>query len=304
VGNLKSLKEFIFTNFSEWNLYEQENLLGLCYELLPHLHVAGYTPEPFFDNSTIFMLSCLSSDALEEISTPCTLQLRHLALDSLKIVPAHVSLPQVQQLYLMGHPQNLNPLPAGRFPSLSELNVNKTNFEKLMHIVGNDLGHQLKALRVSFNSEAPPLQLDQLLDACPNLSELCMESITEIQSAAELRPDTLGHLRILRSKKINMQPGLMLQILQMAPKLSALDFGSDMLDLADLELLAELVEQGVCLRHLERLEVTLVPRDNNVSEQWQRQLDLLIITCSTHCKQLHEVDVKDFLLVLMKLLNL
>jgi hypothetical protein len=157
---------------------------------------------------------------------------------------------------------------------------------------------------VSFNSEAPPLQLDQLLDACPNLSELCMESNTEIQSAAELRPDTLGHLRILRSKKINMQPGLMLQILQMAPKLSALDFGSDMLDLADLEMLAELVEQGVCLRHLERLEVTLVPRDNNVSEQWQRQLDLLIITCSTHCKQLHEVDVKDFLLVLMKLLNL
>jgi hypothetical protein len=302
VRKLKSLQEFIFTNFTEWNLIEQENLLGMCYELLPHLHVVAYTPEPFFDNTTIYLLSCLSSEALEEVSKPCTLQLRHLALETLNSVPAHVSLPQVQQLYLVRHPRDLNPLFASRFPSLTELNMHETNNKRLMNIVGHGLGQQLKALRVSFNEKALALQLDKVLDVCPNLSELFVER-TEIQSAAELRPDTLGHLRILHSKRVKMQPSLLLQLLRLAPELRAVELQSDILVLADLEELTEMVEEGACLRHLERLEVALVPTATNFTEQWQRQLDMLIVSCSTHCEQLREFNVNKFLIFQMNLNN-
>lgn len=49
--------------------------------------------------------------------------------------------------------------------------------ESLMLVVGHDVGHQLQTLRVICNTNDnpnPPLLLDELLAACPNLSVLCL----------------------------------------------------------------------------------------------------------------------------------
>jgi hypothetical protein len=53
-----------------------------------------------------------------------TLQLRHLALITLIGIPEYVALPEVQVLYLRApRDEDETPLSPGRFPKLSELNV-------------------------------------------------------------------------------------------------------------------------------------------------------------------------------------
>lgn len=63
----------------------------------------------------------------------------------------------------------------GRFPKLVELNINNLEDSiKLMLLVGNGVGLQLQTLRARFLYSREILQLDKLLVACPNLSELCL----------------------------------------------------------------------------------------------------------------------------------
>jgi hypothetical protein len=288
---LKSLEEFIFPRQSD---VVGPEILGLLYELLPNLHVAAFKPAvPFVFKTNVFRRCRLSMSALEEISSPRTLQLHHLVRRSLHGIPEHVSLPQVRELFLLFDGLHLNPVPADRFPNLTALFVRIPRHQHLMCIVGHGLGRKLHTLRVTLSHKSEALQVDELLDACPNLSELSMESFF-MQSAEELRPDTLGRLRILRVQVDcsnrsggNLQPGLVLQLLRSAPELRALELDSDMLDLTDMELLAELVERDGGLRHLERLSFSgRIPRDS------KDQIDQLVISCSTHCKQLREVVTK------------
>jgi hypothetical protein len=206
-----------------------------CYELLPHLHVTGIEPEPF-SNVDLSILADMSAAALKGITIPHTLQLHHLVLDTLVGIPEHVALPEVRVLYLR-KPEVEIQLPQGRFPKLTELNMDETNNEKLMSIVGHGVGQHLHTLRISFHNymsddELLPLQLDKVLAACPNLYELCINAVG-LQCAAKLRPDTLRQLQILRIsscfRQCWVQSGTVPQLLLLAPKLRIVEIASNLL---------------------------------------------------------------------------
>lgn len=299
---LTLLEELIFNIFDfPW----QRDLLCKTYKLLPHLHVAGMKPAEPFSRDTVAW-SEVSSMALDEISSTssCTLQLHHLArltLDYGEIrITEFISLPEVLVLYLLywSYDEEM-PLFPGHFPKLTELNMVDSVGANLMQIIGHGVGQQLLTLRVCFPIEVyrslgAPLQLDEVLGACPNLSELCMD-VKGVDSATELQPDSLHQLRVLRiysEKWENLQTGLVMQLLRLAPNLCTVELTSAMLEVEDLEHLAELVEQRACLQQLEQLQVTLVTKATNFTEL-KLALDVFIISCSKHCKQLRQVVVAE-----------
>jgi hypothetical protein len=296
---LTCFEEFIFTDSVISFYYCEDSLLGFIYKLLPHLHVAAVKPESFFNRNTM-RLRDMCSNALYLITAPCTLQLRHLALNTLEDIPdVPIALPEVRVLYLSNRPDyEVQLLIPGRFPKLSELNTVHLNRENLMAIVGHGVGQQLQILRVCFRhgrycSFEALDQFDEVLDACPNLSELCM-AVKGVHSVIDLRPETLHKLRVLRmfsENWENLQPGLVMQLLRLAPNLRTVEITSAMLEEEDLEQLADLVEQRACLRHLERLQISLVTTATNFTGKWKYHLDVFIITCCSHCEQLNEVVV-------------
>jgi hypothetical protein len=294
LSKLNSLEELISV---AGLCYEgQDDLLGPCYELLPHLHVAAIKPEPFFFYG-FGIMSILSSEALLKISTPHTLQLHHLVLRTLNGVPEHVALPEVRVLYLC-EPEDEMQLPPGRFPKLTELNMIYTDGENLTRVVGHGVGQHLQTLRVSFGRYAFALQLDDVLAACPNLSELCINTVS-LHCAGELRPDTLRQLQILRIcsyfRKNMVQPGHLPELLRLAPNLRLVELPSELLSNEDLKQLTELVEQRACLRHLERLRFSMIFQGTNFTEQLIQLVDLFIVSCSKHCEQFSELVVGNYL---------
>jgi hypothetical protein len=174
----------------------EPNFLRYCYELLPHLHINVLTPVPF-NNEDLWRHVEDCRMALRGITTP--LKLHHLALYTLNEIPENVALPELRMLYLgdCGNPAEMQ-LPAGRLPKLTELTLFNLYNETLMHqVVAHGVGRQLQTLRVSFYDNSVALRLDEVLDACPNLTELCLDG-KDLQSAGELRPETCRQLRILR----------------------------------------------------------------------------------------------------------
>jgi hypothetical protein len=255
-----------------------------------------------FSNVDLIILADVSAVALKRITMPHTLQLHHLVLDTLIGIPHYVALPEVRVLYLR-KPEVETQLPQGRFPKLSELNMDETNNEKLMCVVGHGVGQYLQTLRISFcrcrsDDELQPLQLDKMLAACPNLSELCVKTVG-LQCAGRLRPDTLRQLRILRIcchfGKGMAQQGNVPQLLFLAPNLSHVELASDLLSNEDLMQLTELVEQRACLRHLEQLRFSIIYQGTNYTQQLIRLADLFVISCSNHCERLREVVVGNYL---------
>jgi hypothetical protein len=293
---LTSLEEFIY-DVDIWN----SSLLASTYRLLPHLHVAAIKPEPIYTSKT-GTLSDVCSIALEEIRSRCTLHLHHLALPNLYQLPRHVALPEVRVLYLLGSLDSrwdeFEELPFVHLPRLAELYLEgANNYTVLKYIVVHGFGQQLQTLRVSvpyYNHSLEKLPLDEVLAACPNLTELSV-TVRGLESATELRPDTLRCLSILRIEFIpsnenftrNWQPGLVLQVLRLAPELRCVEICSDMLQTDDLEILKELVEERACLRHLQRLLIC-VYAETPISK---KLLDLFVISCCNHCEQLSEVFV-------------
>jgi hypothetical protein len=87
------------------------------------------------------------------------------------------------------------------------------------------------------------------------------------------------------------QPGLVLQLLRLAPELRCVEICSDMLETNDWEILTELVEERACLCHLQRLLVCVYPEAANFTKQFKKLLDLYVISCCNHCDQLREVIV-------------
>jgi hypothetical protein len=294
---LNLLREFFFEH--RLNLH-WISVLGWCFKELLQLHAVGQKPDKFVEDQRRF--ARLNSSALSSISSfssPCTLNLRWLAVSRLRIL-MHVMLPELEVLSLNDNDSSLTSftcLDRIHLAKLTQLDVVETGNETLMSVVGH-FGHQLSTLRFQFQTSGGVLQLDRVLTACPKLSELDMD-VVEIQSATDLLPGTLRCLKVLRLRvhhygDDDVQPGLVLQLLRLAPNLRTIElFGFHrLMSVDDLLALIELVERGACMCHLQRLQVSLHPAAINYIDL-RDFLDLLIISCGVHCKQLREVIVGD-----------
>jgi hypothetical protein len=300
---LSSLREFLFPLYSQLHYLNgprRQDLLELSFELLPHLHAAAYNEKTSRAGNALTVLSTLTSRILRRITVPLTLQLRLLALKTLKIVPKHVHLPEVRVLYLdhQNHPNyKADPIAPDRFPNLTELSVYYTDEQTLMSVVGQGAGLKLRSLSIGLNGGMK--RLDSLLEACPGLRELYLNVPANLQSASRLRPDTLQKLQELRisclflSAEAHQSAGqLMLEILRLAPKLRSVTLSMVPMAEKDLQELAELAIQGTCLRQLESFEFYRKTSDEFTSAEENRIRDEAIVALGTHCERL-----KDFLFV-------
>lgn len=289
LSKLKSLQEFIF--YDESTEHAQEERLGLCFELLPQLHVSSYKPTPHL---YLLELSWLTSQALSDIEAPCSLQVRHLALHSTRFVPRHVALPELQVLFLV---EPLDGTLLLNFSNLSELNLRKTDKQNLLLVLGH-VGRQLQTLRfnVYFNSAQldSGIELDRVLKACPNLSELSCSSTLSPWCASELRPDNLRRLRrvSLDTASNYVRSGIVLQLLRLAPELRFIRLAWAKLSVEDLRALDELARQRTCMRNLEDFAVTLDARDTTDLEK--QLIAKALTSCVAHCDQLKNVSLVYF----------
>jgi len=279
--HLSSLQEFLFSRSREHS--DLVHQIGVCLELLPHLHAVAFIPMP---NSLLERdITC----ALSRIQRPCTLQLRHLLLVTMDNIPEHVSLPEVQVLHVMSMCFLYLQL-RHYLPKLRELNWTVSIQDHLLALLGY-FQHQLQTLR--FGIFRGTLHLDRVLNVCPNLSELCVATSVSVQGTLEMRPDTLSKLQTLHlrlSSDVMPSPGLLLQFLRLAPELRTVNCSSAMLDDQDLKELAELAKEGTCMQHLQQL--TLKFRAQNSEQDISRNLlDAALISCSIHCPRLKHLNV-------------
>jgi hypothetical protein len=137
---LKSLLEFFFY-YHQRDAKITVQQMGLCFKWLPHLHAVAFklTPHSYYKK-----FSKQAGQALSEMKCPGTLQLRHL---SVRNIPQHVQLPELQMLHLTKCSDDFQ-LPPGHFPKLSELYWVDSSVESLIVVFGL-LGHQLHSLRFS-----------------------------------------------------------------------------------------------------------------------------------------------------------
>lgn len=251
---LENLQEFVFVSIStpEVNI----NWFLIILEFLPHLHIVGGRCD---DKITYCLMLNVLGDAmgcvLSAVHCPLTLQLRLLVLNCLSSIPEHVLLPEVEVLFLFNFfdPRHLIPL-TGRFTKLSKLIIYCMGPDELMRILGH-FGRQLQTLRLNLVNQA--VQLDKVLDACPNLSELEL-TCSGLKSASQLRPDTVRHVQILCIDVSEgcMQPGLLVQLLKLTPKLRSLKLFYTHLDednIQDLTELVELAQQQLILQRLQKI---------------------------------------------------
>lgn len=268
--------------------YVELRWLELCWEVLPHLHVAGNRGNRFRFHDLMMVLGECTGETLATIRTTRTLQLRHLVLRSLVFIPDAVSLPEVEVLFLIEPWHSI--ILTGRFTKLSELNTYGTSADELMRIVGH-VGRQLQTLRASLSDV---VQLDELLQACPNLSELDLAS-GGLQKASELQPDTVRRLRLLYigflpSTLGTVQPGLLVQLLKSAPKVRTLQFSFSRLDSDHVQELTELVnlaQQRLVLRWLQETSIKLDAKNCIITESQRHFLGQVAYKLVMHCPRLY-----------------
>jgi hypothetical protein len=285
---LSSLQEFLFSN-----ILEQVSVIRLCMELLPHLHTIAIklTPHSYsLHKNDLHIIG--NAFALPYNYAPRILQLRHLAIEKIHEVSAHVmSLPELQALYL-GSDFEMHPWFVGGLPNLTELYLSSAWEEDLMPVLVH-VGRQLQVLHLEIR---PDLELDRLLNACPNLSELKIISDRSLGCWSECQPDTLKHLKKLvleiycgHDKDYTMQ-GLLLQILGLALELQSIDLRLIMLHDEDWKEWAALAEKGTCMQNLQEIKIRY-DKYFHLSQQSKRLLDEVFASCSINCPQLQLFSV-------------
>jgi hypothetical protein len=268
---LALLEKFLFNDISE------ELVIRQCLELLPHLHVIGCTLVAIQFSDDVSDDFMKMGDALSQISSPCTLQLRQLALYNTNQVLENISLPELQVLELSGSIA-MHPWLAGGLPKLSELYVNNMHQDTLMLLLGL-VGRQLQMLLVDFE-DLP--RLDLVLAACPTLSQLHVYTKKGPQHTSLLQP--LKHLQAFKFyvSRGYLEPGLLLQILRLAPELRSIELRSVRFD-EDWEALAELAKEGTCMQHLEVINIECRAR---FTRHEKRVLAEARDSCCINCPQL------------------
>jgi hypothetical protein len=278
---LRFLEQFLFSETTE------ELVLTDFFNLLPDLHVIGYTLDaiPFSTDSDFSDDLLDMGNALCQMDAPFTLQLRQLALYDTNQVLENVSLPELKVLELFGTIA-MHPWLDGGLPKLTELYAGNMDQDTLMPVLGH-VGRQLQVLLVDI-PELPRLNL--VLDACPNLTQLQIYTKKGPQHMSQLRPDTLKHVKsvIFHVSRGYFEPGLLLQYLSLAPELRSIDLRSVGFD-EDWEALAELAEEGTCMRHLETIRIQCMAR---LTRHEQHHLAEARISCSINCPQLKIFSVE------------
>lgn len=98
LAKLKLFKEFYFTPAGD--TFVRRALVDMCFEILPHLNVAGNKPKIFWATAA-FSLCAVTTEALYRLEDPCgALKLRQVALTTLNSVPRFVEMPELVMLYL------------------------------------------------------------------------------------------------------------------------------------------------------------------------------------------------------------
>jgi len=189
LSKLSSLEEFIF--YEPDRSSQQVPQMRLCLQLLPQLQVAGGCSDPM--RCQLQLLGLLTGRALSGLTGPHTLQLRRLELTSLTDVPQNVHLPQLQLLYLSKPGASIQSDIGVRFPKMSELGLFAISDFELLRILGH-VGRRLQKLRLSSGST---VDVDRVLEVCPNLSELDVH-VYGVHAADRVRSDTVRRLRTLR----------------------------------------------------------------------------------------------------------
>jgi hypothetical protein len=281
---LKSLEKFLFRNM-------QDQLIRECLELLPQLHeIATEAMAPGYHR----VMNVVMARVFSTIATPCTLQLRCLELDSIYQLRGQVSLPELQVLVLWD-PLQMHQLFAGGLPKLSELHLKKTDEDTLLLVLSH-VGRQLRTLKFTVFDDyernfGRAVLLDRVLHACPNLSELYVKS-TEYRAvkASQLQPEALKQLKIVTIKfydcDTSLAPGLLPQILRLAPELRSINVSGYMLFNEDLMEWAELAEQGTCMQNLQKIRFRGHCMPGGV-----RLLDKMVASCSINCPQMQIATV-------------
>ena len=272
---LTLLQEFVFCDCSEELL-----VLKQCLELLPHLHIIGNRLElSQSDEDDMYEMIKGLGIALSQIKAPCTLQLHHLWLHDTDQILDKISLPELQVLKLSCKIAMHSWL-FGGLPKLSKLYVYNMHQDTLMPVLAQ-VGQQLQVLHINL-MRLP--RLDLILEACPNLTQLHVDSEMGLRYTSQLRPDMLKQLKTVKfdADRGYLEPGLLLQILSMAPELRSIELGSLRFD-EDWEALAELAEEGTCMRHLETIKLE---SKTCFTKLEQRLLSKALVSCSINCPRL------------------
>jgi hypothetical protein len=171
LGRLKTLQQFVFFNHGHRAEDRNVHLIGLCFELLPHLHAVAIKPLTLQDKT----MSEQMGQALANVRFPCTLQLRHLEVLNLNAIQSsrrYVHLPELELLRVHTTFLSMQPLALGPLPKLSELFIHRTHVDELLNILRR-YGRQLKTISCEFLRGWPNQQiLKRILELCPNLSHL------------------------------------------------------------------------------------------------------------------------------------
>jgi hypothetical protein len=272
---LTLLQEFVFGDRSE------ELVLKHCLELLPHLHIIGNRLEATQSDHGVYEYEMMMKmgKALSQIEAPCTLQLHHLWLHGTVQILDKISLPELQVLELC-ETIAMHPWLFGGLPKLTELYLYNMNQDTLMPVLAQ-VGRQLQVLLIEL-IELP--RLDLVLEACPNLTQLHVYTEMGPRHTSQLRPDMLKQLKAVKFDAASdyLEPGLLFQILSMAPELRSIELGSLRVD-EDWEALAELVEEGTCMRHLETIRIE---RGIFFTELEQSLMAKVCVSCIINCPQL------------------
>jgi hypothetical protein len=312
LGRLKSLEQFFFFNHRHrqilisiglqqdyrnyWHKTDRnyQHHIGLCFEFLPHLHAVAINP--------LYLDMCLGSqmyEALANVRSPCTLQLRHLELLGLyNISRLKVHLPELKVLRL--HDEDAcygRPLTTEQMPKVSKLIIYKIRLEDLMSFILRPIGQQLQSISCrifrDLSRDGPYGQiLDRILEVCPNLSHLGITLGYPYRARllfSVLRPDTLSQLQTLILRARTLENGLLVQILRQAPLLQSVKLMYSMSD-HELRELAELANEGSSMQHLQQMTFLYVLNDPNRADK--NLLEEAIVSCCSHCPQLKHITLK------------
>lgn len=287
LSKLQSLQEFYFFKSQKLSDNRRTQLMKLCFELLPQLHIVGLNPEPQLFCKNI--MGIFTSKALAGLSTQqCTLQLRRLVLTDRVRVPEHVALPTLQFLCLNwpSEPASLDP---DRFPQLSELALFGVCRDELMRIL-RQVGRQLNVLHFEVHDM---IELNRVLEKCPNLSELSLHVFGVYSTRFVLQPTTLRRLQKLRitfaDLEYDHQPMLIVHLLQNAPELRSVSLSLQSIPVNVFEEMFLLAKQHTCMRHLEELKVYI---DNENCDRYERALiGIVLLFCTFECHQLTNVKL-------------
>lgn len=290
---LNSLEEFLFDVKGSFNMPEVM-AIKQCFELLHHLQAICYKPTPrtFLCKS----LNIFIGVALSKIEKPCTLQLRQLALTNIDHITVHILMPELQKLFLSGPIYEMHPLFAGGLPKLTEFYMNETD-EETLALVLRHVGQQLRTLQFAILDGESQLfgngvRLDTVFDMCPNLSELDVSTSLSPRTVSRLKPDTLQRLQKLKfyfSYADDMESGLFLQFVSLAPELQSIDLSSVSLDDKELKKWAELAKGGTCMQNLKKVRMSIDTR--HFKQKGKSLLDKALIACSINCPQMQEYEI-------------